>query len=142
MCGVCGRNFNIANIFLPATADRPEIVMPPLDPPQSCDRSSNCSANLTIRSDDTEPVIRSRLETHRKESQPIEAFYGSRGLLLNFEITGGIPETMPRLLEALRPHIAAARAQSEGAETSSESSDSERGSQLQGAGDERRRYTA
>lgn len=36
MCGKCGRNFNVANIYLPATATRPEIKMPPLNPPKRC----------------------------------------------------------------------------------------------------------
>ena len=31
----------------------------------------------------------------------MESFYRRRGLLLDFEITGGIPETWPRLLQAL-----------------------------------------
>jgi hypothetical protein len=31
----------------------------------------------------------------------VEDFFRARGLLLDFEITGGIPETLPRLLAAL-----------------------------------------
>jgi hypothetical protein len=36
----------------------------------------------------------------------VEDFFRQRGLLLDFEITGGIPETLPRLLAALAPHTA------------------------------------
>ena len=35
----------------------------------------------------------------------MEAFFRGAGLLLDFEITGGIPETLPRLLAALAPHM-------------------------------------
>ena len=35
------------------------------------------------------------------QSQPIEDFYRKKKLLADFEITGGIPETWPRLCAAL-----------------------------------------
>lgn len=37
ICKKCGKNYNIADIYLPASADgQPEIVMPPLNPPPEC----------------------------------------------------------------------------------------------------------
>ena len=37
LCRKCGKNYNVADIYLPATDDgRPEIVMPPLNPPPEC----------------------------------------------------------------------------------------------------------
>jgi adenylate kinase len=33
ICKKCGKGWNVADIHQPATADRPEIIMPPLDPP-------------------------------------------------------------------------------------------------------------
>jgi adenylate kinase len=87
MCSKCGKNYNIADIFLPATADgRPEIVMPPLSPPPEC------MEHMEQRSDDTEPVVRRRLEVYAREARPVERFYAERGKLLDFEIVGGIPE--------------------------------------------------
>lgn len=87
LCTKCGKNYNIADIYLPATADgQPEIVMPPLSPPPEC------AEHLEQRADDTEPVIRRRLEVYRREAQPVERFYEQRGQLLDFEITGGIPQ--------------------------------------------------
>jgi adenylate kinase len=50
-------------------------------------------------------VIRKRLEVYRNEAKPVEDFYRSNGVLMDFEITGGIPETLPGLLSALHPHI-------------------------------------
>jgi adenylate kinase len=43
---------------------------------------------------------------YRDEATPVEDFFRERGVLLDFEITGGIPETLPRLLAALAPHAA------------------------------------
>lgn len=56
ICGKCGKNYNIADIYLPASEGRPEIVMPPLNPPPECAKF------MEQRSDDTEEVIRNRLE--------------------------------------------------------------------------------
>lgn len=35
------------------------------------------------------------------QSQPVEDFYRHRGKLLEFDLPGGIPESWPKLLEAL-----------------------------------------
>lgn len=35
------------------------------------------------------------------QSQPVEDFYHRQGKLLEFVIPGGIPESLPKLLEAL-----------------------------------------
>lgn len=44
------------------------------------------------------------LQVYRREAGPVEEFYQETGNLLNFEITGGIPETLPRLLGAIHPY--------------------------------------
>ena len=36
------------------------------------------------------------------QSQPLEEYYRSKGKLMEFDLPGGIPESWPRLLEALR----------------------------------------
>lgn len=97
-CGKCGRGYNVADIYLPAEGGRPEIIMPPLSPPQQC------LPLMETRADDSEEVIKRRLQVYRSEAAPVEEFYRERGLLLDFEITAGIPETMPHLLAALAPH--------------------------------------
>jgi hypothetical protein len=56
VCSKCGKNYNIADIYLPATGSQPEIVMPPLSPPQQC------MPHMEQRADDTEEVVRRRLE--------------------------------------------------------------------------------
>jgi adenylate kinase len=42
----------------------------------------------------------------------VEDFYRASGLLLDFEITGGIPQTLPHLMSTLQPYIDAARSNS------------------------------
>lgn len=49
--------------------------------------------------DDTEEVIRRRLRIHQQESTAVEEFYRARGLVIDFEIQYGIPETMGVLQE-------------------------------------------
>lgn len=41
-------------------------------------------------------------------SDPVENYYKTRNLLVDFEITGGIPQTLPRLLDVLKPYRATA----------------------------------
>jgi hypothetical protein len=47
-------------------------------------------------------------QVYEASAAPVEDFYRRHGLLLDFEITGGIPETTPRLMAALDPYIMAA----------------------------------
>ena len=56
MCQQCGKNFNVADIMLPASDTQPEIRMPPLNPPAAC------MDKMATRSDDTLDVINNRLE--------------------------------------------------------------------------------
>ena len=182
ICSKCGKNYNVADIYLPASNGRPEIVMPPLNPP------AECMKYMEQRSDDNEETIRKRLEVcercacggwgagwacgfrwikaggaarrssamatggdcwhvprlaaqgcaskralhpapshrpppavnsrrgplpparpahvqvYKAAAAPVEDYYRAKGLLLDFEITGGIPETLPRLLETLEPY--------------------------------------
>lgn len=55
ICSKCGKNFNVADISIPAANGQPEIVMPPLNPPTACMK------HMETRSDDTIQVIRERL---------------------------------------------------------------------------------
>jgi len=100
ICSKCGKNYNIADIHLAASNGRPAIVMPPLNPPEEC------TPYMEQRGDDTEETVHRRLEIYKAGAKPVEDFYHSRGTLLDFEITAGIPETLPRLLKALEPFAA------------------------------------
>ncbi len=43
------------------------------------------------------------MQVYNSQAKPVEEFFREDGLLRNFEISGGIPETLPRLLQELGP---------------------------------------
>ncbi|KAI4349218.1 hypothetical protein L6164_009838 [Bauhinia variegata] len=95
ICSQCGGNFNLASINIKGEDGNPGINMPPLLPP------AHCMSKLITRSDDTETVVKERLRIYNEMSQPVEEFYRSREKLLEFDLPGGIPESWPKLLQAL-----------------------------------------
>ncbi|XP_042040167.1 adenylate kinase-like [Salvia splendens] len=95
ICSECGKNFNVATIDVKGENGNPDIYMDPLLPP------SHCASKLVTRSDDTETVVKQRLTVYTEKSQPVEDFYRHQGKLVEFVIPGGIPESLPKLLEAL-----------------------------------------
>jgi adenylate kinase len=60
-----------------------------------CDR---CGSALVQRPDDTEAVFRERLAVYRRQTQPLEGFYRSRGVLA--EVAGD--REPDQVFEALR----------------------------------------
>ncbi|KAI6674988.1 hypothetical protein NL676_002894 [Syzygium grande] len=95
ICSQCGKNFNVASINVKGENGNPGISMDPLLPPP------HCMTKLITRSDDTEEVVKERLKIYYEKSQPVEDFYRRQGKLLEFDLPGGIPESWPKLLEAL-----------------------------------------
>ncbi|WOL09781.1 putative adenylate kinase 1, chloroplastic [Canna indica] len=95
MCSQCGGNFNVANINVEAENGKPGIFMAPLLPP------ANCMSKMITRADDTEEVVMKRLQIYNEMSRPVEEFYRVRGKILEFDLPGGIPESWPKLLQAL-----------------------------------------
>lgn len=101
LCSKCGRNYNIADIYLPAdpATNRPQIIMPPLNPPE------NCVKYMEQRSDDNEETVKRRIQVYKDSASPVEQFYREKGRLIDFEITGGIPETFPVLRKLLESKL-------------------------------------
>lgn len=58
------------------------------------------------RADDTEPVIRRRLEVYAEQTAPLAAAYAARGLLVQVDGMGPIDEVTTRLLAAIRDALA------------------------------------
>lgn len=96
-CSRCGSGFNVADIWLPPTADgrHPAVVMPPLPPPPEC------AAFMEVRADDNPATVRRRLEVYAREAAPVEAAFEGAGLLARLELTGGIRESLPAVLAAV-----------------------------------------
>ena len=65
-------------------------------------------ASVTGRSDDTEDVIRHRLELYHHETEPVASAYSQRGILLSVDGMGSEDEIFDRLLAALRASFPAA----------------------------------
>ncbi|OWM70126.1 hypothetical protein CDL15_Pgr025976 [Punica granatum] len=95
ICSECGGNYNVACIDIKGEDGNPGMYMAPLLPPP------HCETKLITRSDDTEEVVKERLRIYNEMTKPVEDFYRSRGKLLEFDLPGGIPESWPKLLQAL-----------------------------------------
>jgi adenylate kinase len=62
-------------------------------------------AEIEKRPDDTEPVIRRRLEVYSEESAPLTDVYRERGLLVEVDGMGQIDEVTDRIVESLNGRI-------------------------------------
>jgi adenylate kinase len=69
-------------------------------PPRSAGVCDSCGAALVQRSDDTEEVIRDRLEVFRRQTLPIAEVYRDRDLLAEVDGTGD-PQTVFERLRTL-----------------------------------------
>lgn len=97
VCDKCGRGYNVADIR------QGDIVMPPLLPKVEgkCD---TCSGPLVQRRDDTEEVVRRRLEIYQQETKPLLDYYAKQGVLLEFNVKRGIEDT-PQLIKMLEDFV-------------------------------------
>ena len=96
-CEKCGDIYNIADIkFGPNN----EYEMPPVAPKQEgiCDK---CGGNLVSRSDETEGVIKNRLEIYKQQTQPLIDYYREKGLLKDVDVTGSPDIMVPKILQVL-----------------------------------------
>jgi len=64
----------------------------------TCDR---CGNEVVQRDDDTEAVVRHRLEVYHRQTEPLEFFYWQRGLLRDVEAIGTIDDVTERALKVL-----------------------------------------
>ncbi len=73
-------------------------TMPPAVP-GVCDM---CGGSLYVRPDDREEAIRTRLNAYREQTEPLIAWYGSRGRLVTIDGSGSPDAVYARFLEAIR----------------------------------------
>ncbi len=83
-CSQCGRIFHLV-----------------FDPPTEESRCDDCDGELLQRDDDTEEVVRNRLEVYAAQTEPLEHFYWERGLLRDVEATGAPDEVFASAKEIL-----------------------------------------
>ena len=70
-------------------------------PQEELDACTDAGGELLQREDDTEEVIRNRLEVYRSQTEPLIDFYRKRGLLKVVDADGTIDEVYERLTAAL-----------------------------------------
>ena len=63
-----------------------------------CDK---CATELTVRADDTPEVVKSRLEIYHTTTEPLKAYYLSKGNLKTVDGIGTVEEISKRTLQAL-----------------------------------------
>ena len=84
-CRACGGTFHVVN-----------------NPPKVEGVCDLCGGELSIRKDDAPETVRARLETYHRETEPLKAFYGSRGKLVCVENQPGIEATTAAIRDALK----------------------------------------
>eukprot|EP00979_Chaetoceros_neogracilis_P007647 scaffold1621_cov262-Chaetoceros_neogracile.AAC.13 len=96
-CKVCHDNFNVTDV------NKNNFVMPPKlpipYPCQKCDMEEDWERRL----DDTETIMRRRLEEFHTTSSPVESFFEDRGKLLTFQPFRGILD-MPKMKDLVIRH--------------------------------------
>ncbi|MDQ3529035.1 MAG: adenylate kinase [Actinomycetota bacterium] len=70
-------------------------------PPQTDEVCDLCGTPLVHRADDTEPVVRRRLEEYHAKTERLEYFYWERGLLRDVESVGPVDDVTRRTLAVL-----------------------------------------
>ena len=55
------------------------------------------------------PTSPPHAQVYKQEATPVEDFFRAQGLLVDFEITAGIPETLPLLMPLLQSYAGAGR---------------------------------
>ena len=83
-CGYCNAVFHIQN-----------------RPPKRKGICDMCGGKLFQRSDDNEETVRKRIETYRKNTQPLIGFYSGRSLLERVKGEGDVTEIYGNILEIL-----------------------------------------
>ena len=72
------------------------------NPPKKEGICDVCGAELTIRADDREDVVRDRLRVYHEKTEPLIAYYTERGLVRTVEGQGSLEETTRLTMQALR----------------------------------------
>lgn len=73
-----------------------------VDPPGEEGVCDECGGNVTQRDDDTEEVVRNRLENYHEQTEPLVEFYQERDLLEDVDGTGSPDDVTERVLDRLQ----------------------------------------
>ena len=84
VCAKCGASYHIV-----------------ANPPKTEGVCDSCGGELIIRKDDAPETVKARLETYHKETEPLKAFYASRGKLKSVDNQPTIAATTEVIKSAL-----------------------------------------
>ena len=70
------------------------------NPPKTEGICDFCGGELTVRKDDAPETVKARLETYHRETEPLKAFYESRGKLKSIENQPSIEATTEAIKKA------------------------------------------
>ena len=79
--------------------------MAPIMPKKYPTNSDACNGNLILRADDTEAVIKDRLNIYKTKTAPLEDYYKQKGVYIEFEPKRGVkdyPEIKAKLDEFIK----------------------------------------
>jgi adenylate kinase len=71
-------------------------------PPARAGICDDCGTALTRRKDDEPTVVRQRLQTYHAETEPLVAYYRSRGNLKSVDASGSVDQVTAAIKEACR----------------------------------------
>jgi adenylate kinase len=73
------------------------------DPPTHEGVCDKCGGALFLRDDDKPDTVRHRLEVYSKQTEPLIAFYRSRGQLVTIDAQGAVEDVTERAIAVLTP---------------------------------------
>ena len=71
------------------------------NPPKTADVCDKCGAALYVRADDNAETVLNRLQAYHNITEPIAAFYESRGKLIRIDGQGTVEDITARIFSAL-----------------------------------------
>lgn len=71
------------------------------NPPKREGVCDKCGAELVIRSDDNPETVKKRLKTYHEQTEPLEAYYASKGKLVRVEGRDSVSDTTVAVFKAL-----------------------------------------
>jgi adenylate kinase len=72
------------------------------DPPTNMGYCNKCGGALYTRDDDSEDVVRTRLEVYRRQTEPIKEYYKRSGILKRVDGIGTIEDVFERIEKILK----------------------------------------
>jgi adenylate kinase len=99
VCEKCGDIYNIADIN--REVDGVRYILPPMSP-KAEGRCDKCGSDIIQRLDDSEGVIKNRLEVYKKQSKPIMNYYKGKVLFVDIHVTRGPDVMVDKIIEMLK----------------------------------------